>query len=489
MNKTYTPELAPEVLQRLRDYAEQFRDLYRYPTQFSWSGVYLRGLLQDGDRKSIEPMAARVPRPAELLDIRDPEQALQQFVNQSPWDEPTVEKRYRSVMAGPLASPRGIFVIDDTGFPKQGKHSVGVQRQYCGQLGKKANCQVAVTVHYVSPKGHFPAALRLYLPESWTRSPERLEAVGVPERYREKQTKGQIALDLLDQVRREELLPGDVVITDAGYGVAQEFRAGLAQRGLFYIAGVTSGMVVFTEEPRWEWPQPATRGRRPTNPHLAERNPRPVRLEELARRLPRRKVTWREGTKGKLSGKFSWVRVWPAQGWERGQCAGAEPLWLLIEEQADGKIQFAFSNLPVGTSRPLAGGARLSADEGGAGVESFRGPFVARVPSPRLPGDVSVWLLGAGTTACEGGPGIAGEQKWLRAEADGPRNPPRPPTILVSESEAGLRALQSILSFINWMLPNLNGVVLEALTKSTTRKRAKTPREIESSPAACFVGL
>jgi SRSO17 transposase len=182
MNKTYTPELAPEVLQRLRDYAEQFRDLYRYPTQFSWSGVYLRGLLQDGDRKSIEPMAARVPRPAELLDIRDPEQALQQFVNQSPWDEPTVEKRYRSVMAGPLASPRGIFVIDDTGFPKQGKHSVGVQRQYCGQLGKKANCQVAVTVHYVSPKGHFPAALRLYLPESWTRSPERLEAVGVPER-------------------------------------------------------------------------------------------------------------------------------------------------------------------------------------------------------------------------------------------------------------------------------------------------------------------
>jgi SRSO17 transposase len=182
MNKTYTPELAPEVLQRLRDYAEQFRDLYRYPTQFSWSGVYLRGLLQDGERKSIEPMAARVPRPAELLDIRDPEQALQQFVNQSPWDEPTVEKRYRSVMAGPLASPRGIFVIDDTGFPKQGKHSVGVQRQYCGQLGKKANCQVAVTVHYVSPKGHFPAALRLYLPESWTRSPERLEAVGVPER-------------------------------------------------------------------------------------------------------------------------------------------------------------------------------------------------------------------------------------------------------------------------------------------------------------------
>src|SRR3954454_14333555 len=247
MNKTYTPELAPEVLLRLRAYAEQFQDLFRYPAQFAWSGVYLRGLLADGERKSIEPMAARVPRPPQLLDIKDPEQALQQFVNQSPWEEQKVVQRYRRVMAESLASPRGIFIIDNTGFPKQGKHSVGVQHQYCGQLGKKANCQVAVTVHYVSPQGHFPAALRLYVPESWTSAPERLEAAGVPERYRAERTKGQIALDLLDQVRREGLLPGDVVIADAGYGVAQEFREGVAQRQLFSIAGVTSEMVVFTE--------------------------------------------------------------------------------------------------------------------------------------------------------------------------------------------------------------------------------------------------
>ena len=351
MSKTYTPVLGPEVLQRLRDYAERFQDLFRYPTQFAWSGVYLRGLLQDGERKSIEPMAERVPRPEDLLHIRDPEQALQQFVNQSPWDEQKVGKRYRLEMAGPLASPRGIFVIDDTGFPKQGKHSVGVQHQYCGQLGKKANCQVAVTVHYVSPRGHFPAALRLYLPKSWTASPERLKAAGVPESFHAEKTKGQIALELLDQVRSEGLLPGNVVITDAGYGVSQEFRQGLAQRQLYYIAGVTSEMVVFTEEPRWELPQPSPRGRPQTHPRLAEAGPRPVRLGELAQRLPRRKVTWREGTKGKLSGKFSWVRVWPAQGWQRGECASAAPLWLLIEEQADGKVQFAFSNLPVETSR------------------------------------------------------------------------------------------------------------------------------------------
>src|SRR4051794_390928 len=143
-------------------------------------------------------------------------------------------------MARPLASPQGIFVSDDTGFPKQGQHPVGVQHQDCGRRGKEANCQVAVTVHYVSPRGHFPAALRLDLPESWTGSPERLEAAGVPERYRQERTKGQIALEVLGQIRREGLLPGALVITDAGYGVAQEFREGVAQRHLFYIAGVPS---------------------------------------------------------------------------------------------------------------------------------------------------------------------------------------------------------------------------------------------------------
>src|ERR687890_594197 len=318
MNKTYTPELAPEVLLRLRDYAERFQDLFRFPAQSAWSGVYLRGLLEDGERKSIEPMAARVPRPPQLLDIKDPEQALQQFVNQSPWDEQTVVQRYRRVMAESLASPRGLFVFDDTGFPKQGQHSVGVQRQYCGQLGKKANCQVTVTVHYVSPEGHFPAALRLYVPKSWTSAPERLravggshppppaalrlyvpkswtsaperlEAVGVPDAYRRERTKGQIALDLLDQVRAEGLLPGDVVITDAGYGVSQPFREGLERRQLFYIAGVTPEMVVFTEEPRWVWPGPSAHGRPRSNPHLADDSPRPVSLKTLAERLPRRK--------------------------------------------------------------------------------------------------------------------------------------------------------------------------------------------------------
>src|SRR5947209_2076002 len=209
MNRTYTPELNPDVLDRLADYAAGFRDDFNRPRQAAWCGVYLRGLIQDGDRKSAEPMAARVPLP-EGLDVADPDQALQQFLGQSPWDEQAVLKRYRATMAAKFADPAGIFVIDDTTFPKQGKQSIGVQRQYCGALGKKANCQCAVSVHYVAPRGHYPLDMRLYLPESWLAEPDRLDRAGVPEEARRPLSKGEIALELLDQARGEGL-PGRVV--------------------------------------------------------------------------------------------------------------------------------------------------------------------------------------------------------------------------------------------------------------------------------------
>ena len=136
------------------------------------------GLLIDGERKSIEPLSRRVSLPDEL-DVKDPDQALQQFVNQSPWDHKPVLRRYRSLLARTFAGPDGIFLFDDVSFPKQGKCSVGVQRQYCGALAKKANCQVAVSVHDVSPKGHYPLDLRLYLGEPWLSDKERLDKAGV----------------------------------------------------------------------------------------------------------------------------------------------------------------------------------------------------------------------------------------------------------------------------------------------------------------------
>jgi SRSO17 transposase len=235
-------------------------------------------------------------------------------------------------MAETFADPEGLFVIDDTSFPKQGKHSVGVQRQYCGALGKKANCPVAPSVHYVSTNGHCPLAMRLYLPESWLNDPKRLDKAGVPEAHRRPKTKGQIALELLDQVRAEGW-PGQLVLADAGYGLAQDFRDGLEQRELHSIVGVTEDMVVFTGEPRRIVPPWSGRGRRPTRPRLTDDSPRPVRLKDLAARTPLREVTWREGTKGKLAGRFAWLRVWSAQGRQTGQGAGTESIWLLIEER------------------------------------------------------------------------------------------------------------------------------------------------------------
>jgi SRSO17 transposase len=287
------------------------------------------------------------------LTSKDPEQALQQFVNQSPWDEKAILRRYRAHLARTFADPGGIFLFDDVSFPKQGIHSVGVQRQYCGALGKKANCQVAVSVHYVSPKGHYPLDLQLYLPDSWLADAKRLDKAGVPKDQRLARTKHEIALELLDRVRSEGL-PGSSVVADAGYGASGVFRDALEQRGLKYIVGVTSDFVVFTQEPEWDRPDAGktSRGRPRTRAQLAAGSPRPVALSELAGRVRLQRVGWREGTKGTLSGHFAWVRVWPGHGWATGECAGAQPLWVLIEKQGgEGPLKFAFSNLPADASR------------------------------------------------------------------------------------------------------------------------------------------
>jgi SRSO17 transposase len=202
----------------------------------------------------------------------------------------------------------------------------------------KANGQCAVSLHSVAPKGHYPRARRLSRPDSWRNDAGRLDRAGVPAEARRRLSKGQIALELLDQARGEGL-PGQIVVADAGAGVSGPFRDGLEQRGLPDLVGVTAEMVVFTAEPRWIAPQAATGGRPPTRPRLADDSPRPVSLKDWAERTPRWKGTWRAGAQGKLGARFAWLRVGPASGWETGRCACAQPIWLLIEEQADGKLK------------------------------------------------------------------------------------------------------------------------------------------------------
>jgi SRSO17 transposase len=347
MGRTVTPELGPQVLGRLHAYAREFRPLFRRIDQYWHGRTYLHGLLLDGERKSIEPLSRRVPG--------GDEQALQQFVNQSPWDAAPVLRAYRARLAAAFASEDGLVVVDDTSFPKQGKHSVGVARQYCGALGKAANCQVAVSLHYAGRRGDYPLALRLFLPEGWTDDPVRLAKARVPASERAFRAKWRIALELLDEVRAEGL-PHALVVADAGYGAGGEFRAALEARGERYIVGRLGEELVFPEPPRWAVREPRPRGRRPTRAHLAEAAPRPVAVRALAERLERTAVRWRAGTKGRLEAEFAWVRVWIGHRWERGVPAAAIPdpaaaaRWLLVEWRKDGTVKYALSNLPPDTT-------------------------------------------------------------------------------------------------------------------------------------------
>ena len=345
-------ELGADVLERMQDYVAQLAAGFGRITRHYWAGVYLHGLMLDGERKSVQPLAQRVNVPGWHGNTQ---QALQHFLSDSGWDEQLVLQAYRCLLAESIAEPSGVIVIDDTGFPKKGRYSVGVARQYSGTLGKTDNCQVAVSLHYAAPKGDYPLALRLYLPEAWTSQPERMDAVRVPPAYQAPRTKEQIALDLLDQVRSEDL-PHQAVVADAGYGLSVNFRRGLEERGGVYVVGVTGKEAVFSQPPVWGVRADAHRGRPPERWYVADATSTPVAVKQLAETLERTPLSWRTGTKGELHAEFAWVPVWPAHRWQHGRAADdvpdveAEARWLLVEWRTDGSIRYALSNLPPETS-------------------------------------------------------------------------------------------------------------------------------------------
>jgi SRSO17 transposase len=218
-------------LQRLDEFMERFRADFRRREQWRWAGVYVQGLLQPGARKTIGCLARRVALPAELS-VEDATQALQHFVNQSPWDEGRVWRRCRALLAERLGG--GTVVLDELAFVKQGRHSVGVQRQHSAALGGKANCQIAVVLAQVGRNRAWPLALRLYLPRAWLQNPPRLDLVGVPEEARGPQSRSRIALELLDAVRAEG--GGGFAVAAGGAFAADAALADeLAGRGLSYV--------------------------------------------------------------------------------------------------------------------------------------------------------------------------------------------------------------------------------------------------------------
>ena len=246
---------------------------------------YCAGLMLPGKRKSVEPMAARVA-PTE---VRSAHQRLHHFVADAAWSDAAVMGAVRDhVLAGAgkrLGKPE-VLIVDDTGFPKQGKHSVGVARQYCGQLGKQDNCQVAVSVSLANEHYSVPVGYRLYLPEDWSADLVRRKTAKVPEEI-EFATKPVIALQLIDQARAAGEVPRTVV-ADAGYGVNTAFRDQLTAWAQQYVVGITGVVKVW---PDGEAPLPPApwsgRGRKPTSPRRDAQH-QPISVKALARALTAR---------------------------------------------------------------------------------------------------------------------------------------------------------------------------------------------------------
>jgi SRSO17 transposase len=310
---------------------------------------YCRGLLMPGERKSVEPIAA-VTAPAR---VAAQHQSLLHFVGNAPWSDERVLTRVRELVL-PTIDRRGpieAWIIDDTGFPKKGRHSVGVARQYCGQLGKQDNCQVAVTLSIANHSVSLPIAYRLYLPLEWSADAARRAQAGVPEATRFA-SKPEIALD---QIRAAQVagVPPGVVLMDAGYGSDTRLRSEIAELGLCYIAGIRSHATVW---PPGVAPLPAKpwsgRGRPPSR---TRRDPehQPAQARALALGLPQaawQMVTWREGSADWLTSRFARMRVRAAHRDE----ALAEPRaeeWLLIEWPPDESepTKYWLANLPEDT--------------------------------------------------------------------------------------------------------------------------------------------
>lgn len=315
--------------ERFGDYVERLGDVLGHADRRGPLRAYCTGLLLPGERKSVEPMAARV----EPFRVGAAHQSLHHFVAKAAWDDDALLAAVRA-HALPALQERGPirgWLVDDTGLPKKGKLSVGVARQYCGQLGKRENCQVAVTLSVANEHASLPVAYRLYLPEAWADDPERRAMAGVPEEVAFA-TKPAIALEQIRQAVADGVPPG-VVVTDAGYGNDTDFRDGVTGLGLTYVAGIQDTTTLWAPGtgplPAKPW---SGRGRPPKRLRRDERH-QPLAAAKLAAALPGgawRPVTWREGTACALSSRFAAVRVRPAhRDTDRAEPRAEE--WLLVE--------------------------------------------------------------------------------------------------------------------------------------------------------------
>ena len=292
--------------------------------------MYARGIVGDGERKSVEPIAARAS--ADKDDCERTQARLLNFLRDSPWGDRSVRREAAAYAIEALQTqePVSVWVIDDTGFPKQGRHSVGVQRQYCGALGKVGNCQVGVSLTIATRHEHVPIDFALYMPESWTEDPVRRTKARVPEDLTFR-TKIDLALDLITRAV-DDKVPGEIVLADAAYGNSSDFR------NTVRVYGLDLGVAVQANTKVWLLNS------------LDRRHGEPLEAQALGAKLGRgafRRLTWRVGVGGKLSSRFAFrlVKVAHDDGTDAGD---REPLWLMMEwpEGEERPKKFILTSLP-----------------------------------------------------------------------------------------------------------------------------------------------
>jgi len=304
--------------------------------------LYVSGLIGPGDRKSVQPMAAR-------LAPGDYDQ-LHHFIADGVWDAAPLESELLVQADRLVGGSDAVLVIDDTAMPKKGDRSVGVAPQYASSLGKTANCQTLVSLTLARGEVPVMVALRLFVPESWTSNPARLKRAGVPAEHRAARTKPAIALAEIDRVIAAGVRFG-CVLADAGYGLSAPFRQGLTTRGLAWAVGIPRHQKVYPVGVKLIWPV-AGRGR-PRKRHIPD--VLSTAAEDMLANAKWQNVSWRNGTKGRLKARFAAVRVRIADGppqriKDKGQQhLPGEEAWLIGEHRTSGEKKYYLANLPAAT--------------------------------------------------------------------------------------------------------------------------------------------
>jgi len=314
------------LLKRLTKFVDGFAGAFVRDGQSGNALRYLRGLLSDAKRKNMEGMLQRLNDPGQY-------QTLQHFITHSTWDAGAIWHALRAR----APDRRGMLLIDDTSIPKQGRESAGVARQYCGALGKIANCQAIVTTALRSKCAVWPMTMELYLPQGWCDDADRRERTHVPDGLTHR-TKTKMAIEHVDAVRASGIKI-TCVLADSGYGDGVEFREGIAERGLSYSVGVSKTTKVVLDPSTRRWSK--KRGK------LADKDPQPETLDQITERAPAKawkRISWRKGTKGPLAAEFLILRATPIHPDHQGGC-----IWVICERTLgkDSVRKYYFSNLPA----------------------------------------------------------------------------------------------------------------------------------------------